>query len=232
MNRCIEPELLDALPPEDPRAVGSRKDLRWVNAWMGNAQTAARALGLSFPKEPPRCLVDLGAGDGSFILQVARRLPRDWQGVRVILLDKQNSVRPKAYEGLKRLGWHPEVLESDVMDWLRAPSPRACDGLIANLFLHHFSEPLLAELLERAAALTRVFVAVEPRRTLSSLALSRLLWFIGCNAITRHDAPISVRAGFCDRELSQLWPSPGAWSLHEGPAGLASHAFVASKNPR
>lgn len=230
MNRCVEPELLDELPPIDPRAVGSRRDLRRLNAWMGNVQTAVRALCLAFPKEPPRCLADLGAGDGTFLLRVARRLPRRWQAVRVVLLDRQNTVRPETHEGFERLGWQPEVVELDVLDWLRSPGAPACDGLIANLFLHHFPEPQLAELLARAAERTRLLVAVEPRRSAWAFAFSRLIWLIGCNAVTRHDAPVSVRAGFSGCELSRLWPSTGAWALREGPAGLFSHLFVAWKS--
>ena len=44
MKRIIEPELLDTLPPDDPRAVRSRRDLRRVNAWMRNHAIMARAL--------------------------------------------------------------------------------------------------------------------------------------------------------------------------------------------
>jgi hypothetical protein len=34
----------------------------------------------------------------------------------------------------------------------------------------------------------------------------KLLWLIGCNAVTRHDAAVSMRAGFIRQELSALWP--------------------------
>ncbi len=44
MNRIVKPELLDELPPADPRAVRSRRDLRRVNAWMRNHAIMARAL--------------------------------------------------------------------------------------------------------------------------------------------------------------------------------------------
>ena len=36
MNRIVQPELLDELPPDDPRAMRSRRDLRRINAWMRN----------------------------------------------------------------------------------------------------------------------------------------------------------------------------------------------------
>ena len=61
------------------------------------------------------------------------------------------------------------------------------------------------------------------------LACSRLLWAVGCNAITQHDAAASVRAGFAGHELSALWPGDDGWILTEKPAGLFSHVFVARR---
>ena len=101
--------------------------------------------------------------------------------------------------------------------------------MTANLFLHHFPEAQLAELLRAAARLARVFIAVEPRRSARVLFFSRLLGLIGCNQVTRHDAPISVRAGFAGHELSRLWPAGQGWSLQERPAGWFSHLFIAQR---
>ena len=44
MNRHVQPELLDQLPPDDPRARWSRRDLRRINAWMRNPAIMAAAL--------------------------------------------------------------------------------------------------------------------------------------------------------------------------------------------
>jgi hypothetical protein len=56
-----------------------------------------------------------------------------------------------------------------------------------------------------------------------------LLWAIGCNAVTRHDATVSVRAGFSGNELSALWPADSGWQLTERRAGFFSHVFVARR---
>jgi hypothetical protein len=61
------------------------------------------------------------------------------------------------------------------------------------------------------------------------LFCSRLLWAIGCNAVTRHDAVVSVRAGFSGGELSALWPDQQNWRLTEQRAGMFSHLFIARK---
>jgi hypothetical protein len=110
--------------------------------------------------------------------------------------------------------------------WPVAP---AYDVLLANLFLHHFQEAHLAGLLRAAAGSASAFIAVEPRRSTGSLFVSRLLWFIGCGQVTRHDALASVRAGFTGRELSRLWPADDNWTLQERPAGWVSHLFIAQR---
>ena len=56
MKRRIEPELLDELAPENPQAMGSRKDLQRINAWMGNSRIMARQLGLRMPAEEAKSL--------------------------------------------------------------------------------------------------------------------------------------------------------------------------------
>ncbi len=229
MQRCAKPELLDDLPPDDPGAVRSRKDLLRVNAWMGNCGIMARALRSTCQGPAARRLVELGAGDGRFSWRVARRLRPGWRGTSAVLLDRWPIVSPATCRALAALDWGAEPVEADALDWLRHAAAPACDVMIANLFLHHFSAAQLAELACAAARRARVFIAIEPRRSGRSLLFSHLLRLIGCNEVTRHDALISVRAGFTGQELSQLWPAGGGWSLQERPAGWFSHLFVAQR---
>ena len=72
MERCVKPELLDEMPPADPRAMRSRDDLQRVNAWMGNCGIMTRALRSTCQGLRKRRMVELGAGDGRFLLRVAR----------------------------------------------------------------------------------------------------------------------------------------------------------------
>ena len=229
MQRTVTPELLDELPPADPRAMRSRRDLQRVNAWMGNCATMARALRSARDGQPTPRLVELGAGDGTFLLRVAARLAAEWPGTGAVLLDRLKVVSPRTLRDFEALGWHADILEAEALDWLARQAAPACDVMVANLFLHHFPEAQLAALLRAAAEQARVFIAVEPRRSKPSLLFSRLLWFIGCNQVTRHDAPVSVRAGFTGTELSRLWPAGEDWTLRERPAGWFSHLFVAQR---
>ncbi len=229
MQRCLEPELLDELPAAHPQAIRSRGDLRRVNGLMGHAGLLSRALTTGAGQTPLRRIIELGAGDGTFLLRWAESLARGGQPTEVQLVDQQDIVSAETRRAFSALGWNVEVVPADVFDWLARPASARSDLLVANLFLHHFPEARLGELFRRAAERTNLLVACEPRRSSLALAAARLLGAIGCNAVTRHDAVISVRAGFADQELSALWTARDNWRLTEQPAGLFSHCFIARR---
>jgi hypothetical protein len=146
-----------------------------------------------------------------------------------VLVDRQRLLSPETKAEFEALSWQVESLEMDVFDWLQRPHPQQSDVTIASLFLHHFMEDDLRGLLRHAAHQTGFFLACEPQRENFSLYAAALLGFIGCNDVSRHDAKISVRAGFTENELSTLWPVDDGWRLMERQAGLFSHCFVAQR---
>jgi hypothetical protein len=224
--RRVTPEILDELPPDDPRAIRSRADLRRINRVMGAQSLLARALATAGAGASSR-IVELGAGDGSLALRIARSRARRWPGVALTLLDRTPSVAPETLAAIRALGWSVEVVEADVLDWLRDSNGHDAIAF-ANLFVHHFEGDRLAGLLAGVAERFGAFACCEPRRSLVSLAGSHLLGLIGCNDVTRHDGVVSVNAGFRDDELSAAWPRAArVWELHETPAGAFSHLFVA-----
>ena len=230
--RVVRPELLDKLADRDPVALRSRNDIQLLNRLMGHRGALLRLLrGVSWPT-PPRYLVEIGGGDGRFLLRLAQQLALHWPGVNAMVVDCKNVVTNETACGFKQLGWRLEVVTQDVFAWLRQVRPDSLDVTLANLFLHQFAEPELAELLRLAAERTRVLAACEPRRSRFALAGSRFLGLIGCNAVTRHDGLVSVQAGFAGHELSRLWPAGERWRLHENSSGLFSHAFLADRNGR
>ena len=230
--RRVVAELLDELAPDDPRAQRARRDLRVVNRIMRHSALLTRALDAVVVASPPR-LVELGAGDGTLLLDVARRRAPRWPKAVVTLLDAQPSVTPATLAALHAVGWTAEVAAADALEWLEQAQEDPNAVVLANLFVHHFEGERLARLLAGVARHARAFVCCEPRRARFALLGSRLLWAIGCNDVTRHDAVVSVHAGFRDRELSAEWQrAVGAgWHIDETPAGAFSHLFVARRGP-
>jgi hypothetical protein len=230
MKRALAPEWLDELPPEDQRAVASRRDLTWLNRFMRRHFLVRDVLFDCFPKGSPQILADLGGGDGSFLMRSVAFLRARWPSGHAILVDRILPSRPRRQAfrtAMEQFGWTADVVQADVFDWLQNAE---ADAILANLFLHHLDNARLAALFALLSKRTNVFVACEPLRHWLPYGLSRLLGLAGCNDVTRHDAPISVCAGFRDRELSALWPQSG-WSVSERRAGCLSHLFIARQTP-
>jgi hypothetical protein len=254
--RTVLPELLDELAPDDPRARRSRGDLRRIHVAMGSAAILARTFARVRPGAPPRRIVELGAGDGTLLLRVARRL--GWRDVELTLLDRVDLLDDATRAAYAALGWRVRAKRGCALDWARAAVGRAPSGsaasqgahsdsdsdsgsasgqhydlCVASLFLHHFAADDLGELLRGVAARADAFVALEPRRGRLARFGSRLVALLGANAVTRADAVTSVDAGFAGRELSSSWPSGPSgpqWHLVERAAGPFAHCFVATRS--
>ena len=229
MQRVVETELLDVLPAEDEQAMRSRADLRRINGLMGNAKILRRLLESTEQTRSARRIVDLGAGDGTLLLKLARQLRPILAQKCAIAVDQKLLATSQTLDDFARMGWTVELVAADVFEWLMGKRYAEHTVLIANLFLHHFDDTKLRRLLQLANEQCCAFAACEPRRSALALGASALLGLIDCNPVTRHDAISSVRAGFSRHELSALWPQNGAWELREGPAGLFSHFFLATR---
>jgi 2-polyprenyl-3-methyl-5-hydroxy-6-metoxy-1,4-benzoquinol methylase len=243
MARTVLPEMLDDLGVQDPMAQGSRKDLQRLHWIMGTRtilSDALRKMSLrhpSSPSSPPLQVLEIGAGDGSLMLGVARSLQGAWPAVSLTLLDRHNLLESSNERRYANAGWRVTAQVGDVLDWAKdepvaglPPRTARWDLIVSNLFLHHFDGPELSLVLDAVAARTNHFIACEPHRTWLALAGSHLVGAVGANAVTRQDAVLSVRAGFRCKELSSLWPGKAdEWALVEYPAGLFSHCFCAAR---
>lgn len=217
MNRTLQPEILDELPSSDPRALHARRDLRRINALMGNGRfinqfVEAEVRRLNIPS--PLRIVELGAGDGNISHQLADHLRAQGHAIQLTPIDQNPCAA--------------DVIRADVFEWL--PTAPSGEVIIANLFLHHFQINQLRKIFEQSAPRCKIFAAAEPRRNAIAAWFARRVNLIGCNEVTVHDADISVRAGFNGAELSTLWPQGGGWRLTERRAGLFTHFFGGARD--
>ena len=229
LPRSVEPEWLDEMPADDPAVTRARRDLKRLNAVILQAGIMAPIALRQWTRERPHTILDLGCGDGTFMLSVARRPAPRWADVTVTLLDRQSIVSRATLDAFAALGWKADTVAADVLDHLGRIKSPGVDIITTNLFLHHFQREPLARLLGLAARSAQLIVACEPSRNKFALRASRLLWAIGCNAVSLHDAIVSVRAGFCGQELSALWPDRDRWRLQEYATRLFTHCFVARR---
>jgi hypothetical protein len=221
MTRLLQPELLDGLASTDPRAIQSRKDLRRINRIMGNASPIVDYVRKAQKSKTSLKIAEIGAGDGNICVTVGEVLSYEGFTGELLMVDREPSFAAEIP------GWGARNIKADVFEWLdEAPH---VDVIIANLFLHHFTDEQLRKMFRRCAELCDCFAASEPRRSSVAMWFSRRVRLVGCNEVTRHDAEISVRAGFKDSELSALWPGDSQWKLSERKAGLFTHFFGARR---
>jgi hypothetical protein len=196
--RAVVPELLDSLPADDPAARRSRRELRWINALMGNERWILRQL-CAHPAATLQGILELGAGEGDLARTMKRQFPRS---------------RVCGYDLLGRPDSLPKAIEWHTGDVTMAAAPRGFGVLVANLFLHHFSDDSLVWL---SAWLPHVSLLVinEPLRRRRSHVWGRCLRPV-LGEVTRHDMHVSIDAGFVKGDLPALWPALAAqWHIEE-----------------
>lgn len=204
ISRVVRPELLDSLDPADPSAIQSRRDLRVINAMMGNFAWAERKLAPFVAAETR--LVELGAGEGNLLRRLAKSLP------------------PTTLTGLD-LAPRPADLPPSV-SWKQGDLFQSLTGDVAVgvMIVHHFSDQRLADL----GALLQKFRAIclcEPwRHPLARLWGRCLLPFV--SPVTRHDMMVSIDAGFVPGELPRLLGLED-WCLRETIDWRGSYRLVA-----
>ncbi|MHB8815286.1 MAG: hypothetical protein ACYDAE_18715, partial [Steroidobacteraceae bacterium] len=124
-------------------------------------------------------------------LRIASRLATHWRQAELTLLDRQALIAEPTGTAFAHLGWTLRPLTVDALEWARAPGQQQLSGrwhvVLANLFLHHFEEDGLRELLCAVAERCNAFVACEPRRSFPALIGSRMLPALAVSADTRHD---------------------------------------------
>ncbi len=205
-KRVLQPELLDALPPDDPAAIRAREEMLQVNGIMGNHRWIERMV-RRHGEEGWR-VTELGAGDGALSL-------------RLVEAGCCGEADLHAFDLAPRPEQWPAAAHWTQGDVLTQALPDT-EIVVANLFLHHFTTAQLRVLGARVSPVTRLIVAAEPgRRWIYSLMGHLFCAVAELNHVQRHDMQASIRAGFRGRELQEALGLGAEWvvSAHEHPLG-------------
>lgn len=228
--RLVTPERLDNLAADDPLAMDSRRDLQRVHRAMRSLSILKDAISRLNGTIPPRRILELGAGDGSLLLRLARVMRPRWGAMELTLLDRQNLLSESVRQSFAELNWQVTVMCVDALEWAQSPPTQDYDLCITTLFLHHFEHADLGRLLAGVATRADAFIACEPRRNRIAHLGSRLIGLLGANEVTREDGIKSVTAGFNGLELTGLWSKvPGDWRTEEYGAWPFTHCFRAAR---
>lgn len=211
--RKIGREKLDGLPPSHPHSLASRRDLHRINQLLGTRSWFGRVLP-DLVGSSGRIL-ELGAGEG-MLSGFLRQRPDQASLWQWHTLDIQ-AVPSRINEGLR---WH----EADLLQFDEYHSYEVVFG---NFILHQFQNNELQSLGERLQDGPKALIFQEPWRR-SAFYWGSLLLTLFMNPVTRHDARVSVRAGFQGEELvGLLGLHPKAWKVMVEYSLLGSYRMVA-----
>jgi 2-polyprenyl-3-methyl-5-hydroxy-6-metoxy-1,4-benzoquinol methylase len=214
VQRRLEPEILDSLPPGHPDALKSRRDLRVINRVMGNARWFRSVL--SGRVQPGERVLELGSGSGELARNLRRVAP---------LIDSIDRV-PAPPDWSVSARWH----QADIRDfggWHDYPV------VIGNLILHHFTDEALAALGAALRPHARLLVFNE----LTRKSFNRRVWdfatpLLGAHPVTQHDGSVSIAAGFLGDELPvALGLDPQSWRWRVTSSWLGAYRLIAERRP-
>jgi hypothetical protein len=212
MQRTLQPEILDSLPPDDPDALHNRRDLRRLNGLMGNFRWFAKKL----PKlrQPGERMLEIAAGDGS-LGQVLSAAGLTYDGL---------DLWPRPANWPRNAAWH----RTDLLGFAGYADYPVVFG---NLIFHQFSDDDLAALGATLGRTARLIIANEPARGRYFQFLARKInSVIGANHVTLHDAHVSIAAGFRGDELPRaLGLDRKIWAWRRLTTLRGAYRFIAQR---
>jgi SAM-dependent methyltransferase len=197
-GRVLQPELLESADPT--LAARNLRDIARINRWFGGHRALLRVLKDLAPPEKPFSVLDVGAGSGDMGQCIRRRFPN----ATVVSLDRR-SIHLRNAQG-------PRV----AADAFQLPFlPNAVDLVLCSSVLHHFPSGQVIELIAELRGFARqaLIVLDLERHPLAYHFLPMTRRLFAWSALTLHDGPVSVAAGFRTNELARLVRATGVKNI-------------------
>lgn len=209
-HRVMIPELMDDPAIDAARHDAALRDLTRINHWSRSADILWPALKEACHAAGSLSVLDVAAGAGDVVIELARRAESENLGITFDACDisphaLRHAERACAESRLRRpIHFFPH-------DVLGTPLPGTYDAVICSLFLHHVPGERVPYFLNNLATAARRLVLVNDlERSRLGLALAWLgTRVLSRSPIVHTDGPRSVRAAFTLDEASQAAEAAG-----------------------
>jgi SAM-dependent methyltransferase len=205
MKRSDEKEMMDL--PGNPRDLlkGDLRNLQIINRWLGNYRCIKVGLNYFLREQNLRriSLLDVGTGGGDVPAMLVRWLTR--RKVRSALV----ALEPEAFSAalaVAHAGSFPEIAVVRADGALPPFRANSFDFVLASQVLHHFPAEMIVSLLREWSKLARRAIIISDlvRHPIAYHGIRWTTRLLTRNAMTRNDAPLSVRRAFTMAEWRDL----------------------------
>ncbi len=208
-QRCYDPEIMDNLDMEGEELAATLRQIAGINRYLGGTAVVLSGLKklLSMaayqPQDQALRIIDLGCGGGEILRAIA-----DW-GRKKNLKMQLIGVDANAFTidcAAAQSKDYPEIDFKVVNIFSDEFCHLEYDIALCSLFLHHFREDEITQLLKSILKNAKIGLIVNDlQRSIYAYRLFQLLtWTLSASPMVRYDGALSIRRGFLRLELEKL----------------------------
>jgi 2-polyprenyl-3-methyl-5-hydroxy-6-metoxy-1,4-benzoquinol methylase len=196
------PELMDGddIPADD--LFQNYRELHSVNKWLGGYRITLKGISaLLDARNRKYSVLDVGCGGGDMLNEVLKWSRRKNLQLQLTGIDLSEAAIQYSEKNVPEIRW----IQQDVFDHLK--SGIRYDVITSTLFMHHFTDEKIAELLKLMITSAAIGVLINDlqRHPLAYQSIRWLTHFFSKSYLVKHDAPMSVLRGFKKEEWESIF---------------------------
>lgn len=204
--RSTQEEILDSFELQGPEMEVMLNDLKTVNKILGGQQVTLDGITKLLKgrtKEDVITIIDIGCGDGDMLRNIAKFGVVQQYNFNLVGIDGNEHIIKIAEEKSKTFS-NISFKTKDIFS--EGAIVSEYDIALCTLFLHHFKNEGIIEILKKLSAEANVGVVVNDlHRSRTAFWLFRLFSSIFIKSkIAKHDGLVSVARGFKRKDLKRL----------------------------
>ena len=213
-ERSRAEEEMDDLQLTGPKLERTLEDLTKVHKWLGGHTQVKHILNQLFEIDSDiQSIVDIGCGGGDSLFSMQSWSQQQNQPLDLYGMDANAAI--VSYARQKAEG-RIQFSEGNVFEIDQMEKYRGVDVAFFSLFLHHFSDKEILQLLQTCSDLSiRHIVITDLERSVWAYRLFRIATkVIPFSGMARKDGLLSIQKGFTRKELGKLCESSPYKNIH------------------